>query len=65
MIWASWGDFWHMGGYGLYVWGSYAVTLACVLAEVVAVRRQFGSQLARLVRVRRATVKGAGNETET
>ncbi len=25
MIWSSWSDFWHMGGYGLYVWGAYAV----------------------------------------
>ena len=25
MIWASWSDFWNMGGYGLYVWGSYGV----------------------------------------
>jgi heme exporter protein D len=33
MNWASWSDFWHMGGYGLYVWGSYAVTLALMLLE--------------------------------
>jgi hypothetical protein len=26
MEWASWSDFWHMAGYGLYVWGSYGVT---------------------------------------
>ncbi|HMV53213.1 MAG TPA: heme exporter protein CcmD [Rhodocyclaceae bacterium] len=54
-----------MGGYGLYVWGSYAVTLVCVFAEVVSVRRQFSGQMVRLLRVRRATVRGAGNETET
>ncbi|WP_394808436.1 heme exporter protein CcmD [Nitrosomonas sp.] len=23
-----------MGGYGLYVWGSYAVTFICVLGEI-------------------------------
>ena len=33
MTWASASDFFHMGGYGLYVWGSYAVTLLLMLAE--------------------------------
>lgn len=32
--WNSFGDFMHMGGYGLYVWGSYAVTLVVMLGEV-------------------------------
>jgi heme exporter protein D len=31
--WQSWGEFWAMRGYGLYVWGSYAVALALMLAE--------------------------------
>lgn len=31
--WNSFGDFVHMGGYGLYVWGSYAVTLVVMLGE--------------------------------
>ena len=35
MIWQSWNDFWAMGGYGLYVWGSYAVTLGLIATEVV------------------------------
>ena len=34
MNWASWGDFWAMGGYGLYVWGSYGVTALVLLLEV-------------------------------
>ena len=33
MSWNSVGDFFHMGGYGLYVWGSYAVTLAVIAIE--------------------------------
>jgi heme exporter protein D len=33
MNWASWSDFFSMRGYGLYVWGSYAVTAALMLAE--------------------------------
>ena len=35
MNWASWSDFFRMGGYALYVWGSYAVTLALLAAEIV------------------------------
>jgi heme exporter protein D len=31
-------DFLAMGGYGFYVWGSYAVTAALIVAEIVAVR---------------------------
>ncbi len=38
--WASWGDFWQMGGYGLYVWGSYGVTLLALAAEAVGVRQR-------------------------
>jgi len=38
MIWKSWSDFWTMGGYALYVWGSYAVTLGLIATEVVLLR---------------------------
>lgn len=37
MNWQSAGDFFAMGGYGVYVWGAYAVTAACMLAEPVLV----------------------------
>ena len=40
MNWNSWSDFWHMGGYGLYVWGSYAFTLVLMLTEMVLSRRR-------------------------
>ena len=40
MNWKSFDDFMQMGGYGLYVWGSYAVTLAVMLAETWGVRRR-------------------------
>lgn len=44
MIWASWSDFWAMGGYGLYVWGSYAMTALVLLLEMrSAVLRQRGA----------------------
>jgi heme exporter protein D len=38
MNWGSWDNFWMMGGYGLYVWGSYAVTFALIAAEIVLLR---------------------------
>jgi heme exporter protein D len=34
MNWGNWSNFWAMGGYGLYVWGSFAVTLLAILIEV-------------------------------
>jgi heme exporter protein D len=41
MIWNSASDFFAMGGYGLYVWGSYGVTAAWMLLEpALAARRQ-------------------------
>ena len=33
MTWNSWEEFIHMGGYGLYVWSSYGVTLAVMVVE--------------------------------
>ena len=38
--WQSFADFVHMGGYGLYVWGSYLVTLAVMVIEPLLARRR-------------------------
>jgi heme exporter protein D len=35
MMWSGWSDFWAMGGYGLYVWGSLGVCLVALVAEVL------------------------------
>ena len=42
MIWTSTSEFWAMGGYGLYVWGSFGVTAVVIAAEIwlVAARRK-------------------------
>jgi heme exporter protein D len=40
MNWNSASEFFYMGGYGLYVWGSYAVTAAWMLFEPWQVRRR-------------------------
>ncbi|MDV6341408.1 heme exporter protein CcmD [Nitrosomonas sp. Is24] len=29
-----------MGGYGLYVWGSYVVTLICIVGEILLISRR-------------------------
>ena len=34
MRWESWSQFWFMGGYGLYVWGSMGMTALLLLLEI-------------------------------
>lgn len=38
MQWLSVEDFFHMGGYALYVWGSFGITALVVVAEIWQVR---------------------------
>ncbi len=45
MNWQSAGDFFSMGGYGLYVWSSYAVAAALMLVEPVLARRHHAQAL--------------------
>ena len=41
MKWTSASEFFHMGGYGLYVWGAYIVTALLMTAEPwLAARRR-------------------------
>ncbi len=61
MIWASWSDFFAMGGYAFYVWGSYAVTAVLMVAEVILVmrrHRETRERLARTVSVDQTRVTG-------
>jgi len=39
MRWESWADFWAMGGYGLYVWGSMGMTFLLMALEVFLARQ--------------------------
>jgi heme exporter protein D len=32
--WGSWDNFWAMGGYAFYVWGSYAMAAAVIAIEI-------------------------------
>jgi heme exporter protein D len=51
MIWESWQAFWAMGGYGLYVWGSFGMTLLCIVGEIALLRRHRTQVLQRLRRL--------------
>jgi heme exporter protein D len=45
MIWNSAADFFNMGGYGLYVWGSYGVAALILVTEPwLAMRRRQRAQ---------------------
>lgn len=35
MQWHNTSEFWNMGGYGLYVWGSFGLTAVLMLGEVL------------------------------
>ena len=40
MNWGGLDKFLAMGGYGLYVWGSYGVTLVLIAAELILLARR-------------------------
>lgn len=44
----NWQEFFNMGGYGFYVWTSYAVTIVVLLANVIITRLQHKQELSRL-----------------
>src|SRR5262249_8284694 len=48
MNWGSLDNFLAMGGYGLYVWGSYGVTLVLIAAELILLARRKRSAMDRI-----------------
>ena len=46
MRWDSWSEFWFMGGYGLYVWGSMGMTALLLLLEIWQARVAHSNALA-------------------
>jgi heme exporter protein D len=58
MIWNNWNDFFAMGGYALYVWGSFTVVCACLAAEVLLLKLRSKSIRAELVRARHSSANG-------
>jgi heme exporter protein D len=62
MNWHSWSEFVAMGGYGLYVWGSYGVTLVVLAVEIVELVMRRRGVIARLAKFYAA--RRRNNETE-
>ena len=48
MRWESWSQFWAMGGYAVYVWGSVGVTALLMVLEVWQARRAHRAVLNQL-----------------
>lgn len=64
MTWASWQDFFAMGGYGFYVWGSYLVMLVCIAGEIALAFNRRRTSLKHLSLMHGST-KRDKNETST
>jgi heme exporter protein D len=60
--WGSFENFLHMGGYGAFVWGSYAVAAVLLVAEVVWLRARRRTILQRLGLIERFT-RNESNES--
>jgi len=56
-------DFFAMGGYGFYIWGSYGLAVVLIIAEVMLVRRRRRTILGRLGRMSGIAV-GENDETQ-
>ena len=54
MHWNSVGEFLAMGGYGLYVWGSFGACALLMLAEPLLARRRLSEVRRSLIRERLA-----------
>lgn len=64
MNWGSAQEFFHMGGYGLYVWGSYAAVALCMLLEPWLAARRSRAALRDIQEdMRDAITKGGDDET--
>ena len=58
MTWVNWSDFWAMGGYGLYVWGSLGVCALALIVEVLLLDHRRRASFRRI----RHTEAGDGGE---
>ncbi len=54
MTWGSPAEFFAMGGYGLYVWGSFGVCAVLMILEPILVRKRQSAILRILRRERQA-----------
>lgn len=61
MNWNSWGDFFAMGGYALYVWGAMIAVFAAMAWEVGALALRWKAALST-VRLRTRAAQGGNDE---
>ena len=52
-------EFFHMGGYALYVWGSFGVTALAMIIEPLILRKQRVATEKRMKRIARLNVEKA------
>jgi heme exporter protein D len=51
MVWQSWNEFFAMGGYGVYVWGSFGACAIALCIEWVLIMQQRKNVLKQLHRM--------------
>ena len=61
--WNSFADFIAMGGYGIYVWGSFGVAALIMTIEPILVARNRRTTIARLKRQMRAETRAENRNT--
>jgi len=52
-------EFFNMGGYALYVWGSFGMTAICMVIEPIAVHQREKEVRKRVARLSRLNEEGA------
>ena len=62
MIWGSVSNFFAMGGYALYVWGSMIVVFGCMAGEVLLLKQRRKSIRAQLVNARATRAPRTGSK---
>ncbi len=50
-------EFFHMGGFGLFIWSSVGITFALMAIEIIVINKQHGTILKRLTRMLRMNTK--------
>jgi len=58
MNWGSWSNFIDMGGRGFYVWGSYLITLLCIVLELGLLSSYKRTLLQRLTQMMKLNKQG-------
>lgn len=55
-------EFFTMGGYGAYVWSSFALTVILLLLEVMAIRRKHQKVVQRIFRIQQLRASQSSGE---